>query len=461
MGNETIKEEGQGGDASRRAYQHSPEWDLPDGWPLAKNRMSERNLDCTQRGLVVRARVLLGLAVLSLFVVGLFAAGCAGSPVQGQTSQTDREATLRKIASEYAQDQDLARAQTNLGKLNLANPAQLLVTLAEQDISQGRSREEVEPMARLADSLGARSPTLVAFLEPESTATPVPPSPTPEPPSPTVASTDTPVPPTATSPATAPAPTVTATAATQPRVVAEDTANLRSGPGKAYPLVGRLNAGESAEIIARNASGDWWQLAWDGTGSAWVSGTTVKVQGPIDTVAVAKNVAPPPAPPTAAPPTAPPPTKAPPTPAGPDFRLVSRRLWNVEENGGTHDGPSVNCGYRRQLRAFVLDAAGNLLDGVTVKALLGDAKEELVSGSKGPGFAEFVLGGGQELQVIRDVDGRTVTSDVARGLTTSTEGISDEDLTGAGFCTEGCAPFRLNNGCNGHYSWDVTFQRAY
>ena len=463
MGDETIKEEGQGGDASRRVYQHSPEWDLPDGWPLAKNRMSQRDLDFTQRGLVVRARVLLGLAVLSLFVVGLLTAGCAGSPVEGKTSQTDREATLRRIASEYAQDQDLARAQASLGELSLANPAQLLVTLAEQDISQGRSREEVEPLARLADSLGARSPTLVAFLQPEPTATPVPPSPTSQPPSPTIAPTDTPVSATATAQATVPVPTVTATAAAQPRVVAEDTANLRSGPGKAYPLVGRLNAGESAEIIARNASGDWWQLAWDGEDSAWVSGTTVKVQGPIDTVAVAKNVPPPPAPPTAAPPTAPPPTQAPAKPVGPDFRLVSRRLWGVEENGGTHDGPSVNCGYRRQLRAFVQDASGNALDGVTIKALLGEAQEELVSGSKGPGFAEFVLGGGQELQVIRDVDGRAVTSDVARGLTTDTAGISDEDLTAGGFCTDvgGCAQFRLNGGCYGHYSWDVTFQRAY
>jgi hypothetical protein len=184
------------------------------------------------------------------------------------------------------------------------------------------------------------------------------------------------------------------------------------------------------------------------------------MQGPIDTVTVAKNVPPPPPPPTAGPPTAPPPTQAPPKPAGPDFRLVTRRLWNVEENGGFHDGPSVHCGGRRQLRAFVLDAAGNLLDGVTVKALLGEAQEELVSGSKGPGFAEFVLGGGQELQVIRDVDGRAVTSDVSQGLTTSTSGISDEDLTSAGFCTEGCAQFRPL-GCNGHYSWDVTFQRAY
>jgi uncharacterized protein YraI len=462
MGNETIKEEGQGGDASRCVYQHSPEWDLPDGWPLAKNRMPERNLDCTQRGLVVRARVLLGLAVLSLFVVGLFTAGCAGSPVQGQTSQTDREATLRRIASEYAQDQDLARAQKNLSKLGLANPAQLLVTLAEQDISQGRSREEVEPLARLADGLGARSPILVAFLEPEPTATLVPPSPTPEPPSPTVASTDTPVPPTATSPATLPAPTVTATAATQPRVVAEDTANLRSGPGKAYPLVGRLNAGESAEIIARNASGDWWQLAWDGTGSAWVSGTTVKVQGPIDTVAVAKNVPPPPAPPTAAPPTAPPPTQAPAKPAGPEFRLVSRRLFTVEENGGAHDGPTVLCGNNHTLYVTVLDAAGNALNGVTVKDANGTT--EKVSGDKGPGKLDFDLWWpGIDVVVIRDADGRQVTSDVARELKVDTTAIPDDVLIGGGYCSsaETCAHIKAECGCCHHLSWEAVFQRAY
>jgi hypothetical protein len=243
--------------------------------------------------------------------------------------------------------------------------------------------------------------------------------------------------------------------------LAQDTANVRSGPGKAYPVIGRLAPGESAEIIARNASGDWWQLAWKGQDSAWVAGTTVKVQGPIDTVAVAKNVPPPPAPPTAAPPAAPPPTQAPPKAPGPDFRLVTRRLFTPEENGGGHDGPTPQCGYNHTVYITVLDAAGNPLNGVTVRDANGT--EEHVSGDKGPGKLEFALWfPGIDLVVVRDVDGRQVTSDVARDVKVDTNGIPDDVLTGAGYCTGdgGCPGFRLNSGCNGHYSWEVVFQRA-
>jgi hypothetical protein len=244
--------------------------------------------------------------------------------------------------------------------------------------------------------------------------------------------------------------------------VAEDTANLRSGPGQAYPLVGKLTAGESAGIIARNASGDWWQLAWNGASSAWVAGTTVKVQGPIDTVAVAKNVPPPPAPPTAAPPAAPPPTKAPPTPAGPDFRLVSKRLFTLEENGGRHDGPTVVCGFNHTLYMTVLDAAGNPLNGVTVKDANGDT--ERVSGDKGPGKLDFDLWWpGIDVVVVRDADGRQVTSDVARGILVNTGAISDDVLIAAGYCSdaESCANIKGECGCCHHLSWEATFQRAY
>jgi uncharacterized protein YraI len=460
MGDETIREEGLGGKVSGRAHRRPLEPDPLAGRQFVNNRMSETNLDRTQRGLVVRVRVLLGLAVLSLLVVGLFVAGCARSLGASSAAQADRDAALRRVASEYAQDQDLTRAQASLSKLGLANPAQLLVTMAEQDINQGRSREEVEPLARLAESLGARSPALVAFLNPKPTATPVPPSPTPQPPSPTIAPTSTLVPKTEPSPAPATAATAEPTAIPRPRVVAEDTANLRSGPGKAYPVVGKLAAGESAEIIARNASGDWWQVALNGGDSAWVAGTTVKMQGVIDTVAVAKNVPPPPAPPTAAPPTAPPPTRAPPTPAGPDFRVVRRHLFTVEENGGRHDGPTPVCGYNHTLYLTVLDAAGNPLNGVTVRDANGT--EEHVSGDKGPGKLEFALWWpGIDVVVVRDADGRQVTSDVARDMKVDPAVIPDDVLTEAGYCTGGCAPFRASNGCNGHYSWDVTFQRSY
>jgi hypothetical protein len=141
--------------------------------------------------------------------------------------------------------------------------------------------------------------------------------------------------------------------------------------------------------------------------------------------------------------------------------VTNIRLWGVEENGGYFDGPSVHCGGRRQLRVFVLDAAGNPLNGVTVKAVYGNQEEE-VTGGKGTGMAEFILGGGQDVFIVRDVDGRQVTSDYARGMSTQPEGIAQDQLIAAGYCTDAasCA-YHVTQSCRGHYSWDVTYRRAY
>lgn len=266
----------------------------------------------------------------------------------------------------------------------------------------------------------------------------------------------TPVSPTAVPTAT---PTIEPTAEPQkPRVVADAEANLRGGPGTNYPLVGKMSAGKEVSIIGRNNSGDWWRIAWDGAGQAWVAGLVVKVLGPIDTVAVAKDI---PAPPPTFTPAPPPPPTATPKPAGPDFQLVEVRIWGVQENGGYYDGPSVHCGGNRELHIKVIDAGGSPLNGVTAKAALG-AQEEIVTGSKGiPGDAEFVLGGGQEVYIIRDVDGRQVTSDYARGMTTDPHGIPIPTLIGAGYCKDeaACTSFVNENGCRGHYSWTVTYRR--
>ncbi len=105
----------------------------------------------------------------------------------------------------------------------------------------------------------------------------------------------------------------------------------------------------------------------------------------------------------------------------------------------------------------MLDAAGNPLNGVTVKAALG-AQEEIVTGSKGvPGDAEFVLGGGQEAYIIRDVDGRQVTSDYAKGMSTNPHGIPIPVLISGGYCRDeaSCTTFINQNGCYGHYSWTL------
>jgi len=410
--------------------------------------------------------------LLVLLVVSLVSAGCVRVQISrgNQVSLADREAQLRQIAADYALNQDLAQAQRALDALKVANPAQLLVTLAEQDLNAGRSREEITALAQLADALGAHSARLTAYLAPTATPSPLPasqvtpalvtPSPTPVPPSPTtIPPTETPVPapPTATAPALPPTESPSPTPQA-PRVQTEAAVNLRSGPGTAYPVIGRLQAGQEVDIIGRNASGDWWRLAWAGQGQAWVAGIVVSVLGPIDTVAMAEDI---PAPPPTAIPATPKPTE-PPKPAGPDFQLVGIRLWGVEENGGRFDGPTVICGEKRQLRVIVTDAAGNPLNGVTVKVVYGN-QEEAVTGDKGPGMTEFVLGGGQDVYIIRDVDGRQVTSDYARGMSTDPRAIPYETLMGGRFCVsaEDCTRFASLPGCYGHYSWDVTYRRAY
>ena len=261
-----------------------------------------------------RRRVRPGLVALCILLAfTMIAAGCGKSrSADTGISPAARDTTLRLIAADYARTGDLTQAQSALDKLGLANPTQLLVSLAETDASAGRAAGEVAPMARLAEALGARSAKLVAYLEPTPTAVPPTPVPSPVPPSPTEPPTA--IPATEPPPATPEPPTVTPTAEPQtPRVVADGDVNLRGGPGKAYPVAGKLLAGQEAEILGRNASGDWWQLAWPGGKQAWVAGTVVQILGPIDTVAVAKNI---PAPPVQ--PTRPPqPTAAPAAPTAP------------------------------------------------------------------------------------------------------------------------------------------------
>lgn len=400
------------------------------------------------------------VCVLTAAILALTSCG-ASSRITGPTV-AERDVALRQIAADYAVTGDLAQAEAALGKLDLANPAQLLVSLAEADVSAGRPPDEIEPVARLAEALGARSPRLIAYLAPtaEPSPTAVPPTATASPPSPTPAPTATPTEaaPTATPTPLTPSPSPTAQT---PRVVADSNVNLRSGPGRAYPVIGQLRAGQEVAIQARNASGDWWQLAWDGQGQAWVAGTVVNVLGAIDTVAVAQNIPTPPPQPTAAPrPTAAP--TQPPRVTGPDFQLVSRRLWGVEENGGSFSGPSVNCGGKHVLHVYVQDAAGQPLNGVTVMEVGGN-HQELVSGSKDNGMVEYNLfPPGKDVIIIRDVDGHQVTSDTA-AAPTLTEAIPFDILMAARYCSDAadCSHFLSQGGCNGHYSWDVIFRRVY
>jgi hypothetical protein len=176
-------------------------------------------------------------------------------------------------------------------------------------------------------------------------------------------------------------------------------------------------------------------------------------------VAVAASISAPQATPTPAPPTATPEPTRPPI----DFVVASIRLWGVEENGGYFDGASLHCGEKRQLRVIVQDVNGTPLNGVAVYGIY--SKVTQVTGDKEwpAGTTQFVLGDGDDVQVVRDVDGREVTSEVARGLTTDPRVISDEHFISAGYCTDhaSCEVLRSTLACFAHYSWDVVFRRTY
>lgn len=417
--------------------------------------------------------------ILILATLILFLAGCG--PSNSGASNTDLSAATHRIAQDFQTNGDLAAARSALGELDVPNANQLLILTAETAISTG-DFINADALTRLSLALGlisgsierhAQSRGLIAAqsqpagqttgaeqpaAQPIATAVVVAaevaenPTATPE------IATATPIP---EAPTATPEPP-TATPVTDPEVRTESAMNVRGGPGTNYTVVGALNTGDVARITGKNEAGDWWQISLAGGTTGWVYGPLVTTSGNIDGVAIA---AAPPPPPTAIPPTAAPvePTSTPaPVPSGVDFRLIERRIWGVEENGGRMVGDSVNCGDKQELHVIVLDAAGSRLNGVTVRGVY--RNEFHVTGEKGPGLAQYDINvDGDDIVVARDVDGRDVSSDQAKGLTAKTYNISHADLIQGGFCRDAasCDSFIATNGCFGHFSWTVTFQRTY
>ena len=184
---------------------------------------------------------------------------------------------------------------------------------------------------------------IIVTATPTPTTTPttgpfVPPAkptitPTPGPPTPTPLPTGTPLPPV--------------------YVVTKEEANVRQGPGVAYPVVTRLDAGTQVTVVGRNQAGDWWKVCCVNGGDVWISDSLVRADGPLWTVAEVLNVPPPPPPP----PTVPvPPTPAPtPTYAWP-FRAegvaeeypLGKDYFRVD--AVIHNGAVPLWGYKLRIR---------------------------------------------------------------------------------------------------------------
>ncbi len=258
----------------------------------------------------VSRRFLVVLCFLTVISLAVGLSGCASQGRAGVLSAEAKEARALDIATDYAKDADLARAQARLNELDVANATQWVVMLAERRIAEGGDDGVARPLAELARDLGCGSQKMAAYLVPPTpvpTATPTaeptptaPPTPTSIPPTPTPeVPTATPVPSTPTSePATS-------TPTPKPHVVVKSGGvNVRSGPSTAYPRLGLPEEGQQFDIVARNQAGDWWQICCLAGEQGWVAASLVDTGGPTDTVAVASNNPPPPATPTPAPPTA-------------------------------------------------------------------------------------------------------------------------------------------------------------
>ncbi|MBN1219266.1 MAG: SH3 domain-containing protein [Anaerolineae bacterium] len=69
--------------------------------------------------------------------------------------------------------------------------------------------------------------------------------------------------------------------------------NVRSGPGLEFELLGRLEGGTSASVVARNEIGDWWQIEYQAGENdlAWVADAVVDFIGDDQVVPIAGGAA--------------------------------------------------------------------------------------------------------------------------------------------------------------------------
>lgn len=117
----------------------------------------------------------------------------------------------------------------------------------------------------------------------------------------------------------------------QAQVTSNVDANVRSGPGTNYPVVGGLGEGETAPVTGRNADSSWWQINFQG-GVAWIADSVSTANQPAFGVPVA--AAPPPPPPPTSVPVPPTATPAPQLPTNPPAPISGLSAGQVNLNAG-------------------------------------------------------------------------------------------------------------------------------
>jgi hypothetical protein len=174
--------------------------------------------------------------------------------------------------------------------------------------------------------------------------------------------------------------------------------------------------------------------------------------------------------PTNTPPPAPtptpvePPTDTPVPAPSVDFKVITQRMFSMEENGGNRQ--EGGCGMNHTMYISVIDINGNPVDA-SLRVTWPGGEQDIVTGDKGPGKAEWPMYGSYWVEVLRDIStGQECTSEVTREMSSHHPAL--EDLVDGGYCLdrsiEECSKLRdLGIGylCYGHYSYKVAFQRQW
>ncbi len=69
---------------------------------------------------------------------------------------------------------------------------------------------------------------------------------------------------------------------------AKDNLRIRSAPTTSAQQIGALNKGDTAQVVGRNAAGDWWQIVLPSNPSArgWIFASFADANGPTDSLPV-------------------------------------------------------------------------------------------------------------------------------------------------------------------------------
>ncbi|MEA3338144.1 MAG: SH3 domain-containing protein [Chloroflexota bacterium] len=409
------------------------------------------------------------VAVLAVLIMAaLLMSSCGPKDKKAEAlGRLERDAAVMAIASRFAESEDLGAAQIALDELNLPNPAQSVLALAETHIVQGAESQVILSIVALAEALGPLSRMAQDYLASQSAGhavaqAEVAPTEAPLPTGtgvPAATATDTPEP--SATPTDTPEPTAipTDTPVPAPQALADSQAlNVRKGPGTLYPVAGQLGQGDSVDIIGRNNDSSWWQVAFPDGSQGWVFANLVTASGAVDGIELIENISPPPATST---PSAPPTATPAPKPAGPPFALTGFRLRSIGEHAQHCSGGDHN------IFVNVVDAAGNPLNGTRVREIF--TKEIKVTGDPIPGQVHWDIyrGGGGVVEII-DENGNPLSGQ-SRGM--SADWPPFDLMEAAGYCS--CKPHPDSESCRadleskqylfsvGHYVYEVTFQRQF